>query len=163
MGSLSLVSGSQQEFYLGFRLSGASPLITLAGTPAGTTLSPKLLVTTEPLATTTLLPKVTLGLMTACPPIQRSFPIERGAPNSRSERLVSMSSGWVAAYSPTFGLGGMVRESSGELNCPLRLQVSSVHRTFGPSLRGLVDKMDQLELRLLKRSLTAEFGAFFLR
>jgi hypothetical protein len=64
-------------------------------------------------------------LMTACPPIQRSFPIERGAPNSRSERLVSMSSGWVAAYSPTFGLGGMVRESSGEPNRPLRLQ--SIH------------------------------------
>jgi hypothetical protein len=44
--------------------------IILAGLPAIITLLPKDLVTTAPEATMTLLPKVTPGLMVACPPIQ---------------------------------------------------------------------------------------------
>ncbi|MBG9792475.1 hypothetical protein ABD76_08170 [Paenibacillus dendritiformis] len=56
-----------------------------AGLPPPTTLSGTSFVTTAPDATTTLLPIVTPGLMTARPPIQTRSPIVTGLPNSAPE------------------------------------------------------------------------------
>lgn len=50
-----------------------------AGFPAITTLSPKLLVTTEPAPTTTLLPNVTPGKTVTRPPNQQLSSIVMGA------------------------------------------------------------------------------------
>ena len=75
----------------------------LAGFPPITTLSPKLLVTTAPAATTTLFPKVTPGTIVALPPIQQLSPIVIGLPNSVPLILSLASSGWVAVYIPTCG------------------------------------------------------------
>ncbi len=53
-----------------------------AGFPATTTRSGTSLVTTEPAPIVTPLPMVIPGQMITPPPIQQSFPIVTGAPNS---------------------------------------------------------------------------------
>ena len=60
-------------------LTGIS-LMTRAGFPARTTLSPKDLVTTAPAPATTLSPSVTPGRMVTPPPAQKLSPIVIGAP-----------------------------------------------------------------------------------
>jgi hypothetical protein len=57
-------------------------LITLAGLPPTIVLSGTSFVTTASEATTTLLPIVTPGLMTARPPIHTLLPIVTGLPYS---------------------------------------------------------------------------------
>ena len=54
-------------------------LMTRAGFPARTTLSPKDLVTTAPAPATTLSPSVTPGRMVTPPPAQKLSPIVIGA------------------------------------------------------------------------------------
>ena len=64
-----------------FYLTGIS-LITRAGLPARTTLSPKDLVITAPAPATTLFPSVTPGRTMTPPPAQKLSPIVMGLPHS---------------------------------------------------------------------------------
>lgn len=78
-------------------------MITRAGFPAKTTLSPKDLVTTEPAPTTTLSPKVTPGKIVTPPPAQKLSPIVIGAPYSKPELRSSGSKGCKGVNNCTLG------------------------------------------------------------
>ena len=68
-------------------------LITFAGFPPINTSLPKLLVTTLPAATTTLLPNITPGHIIERPPIQQLSPIVTGLPYSTNVLRSSASRG----------------------------------------------------------------------
>ena len=68
-------------------------MITRAGFPARTTLSPNDLVITAPAPATTLSPKVTPGRTMTPPPAQKFFPIVMGFPNYIPEFRSSGSRG----------------------------------------------------------------------
>ena len=76
-----------------FYFTGIS-LITRAGLPARTTLSPKDLVITAPAPATTLLPSVTPGRTMTPPPAQKLSPMVMGLPYSTPELRSCGSSGW---------------------------------------------------------------------
>ena len=82
------------HFY--FYFTGIS-LITRAGLPARTTLSPKDLVITAPAPATTLLPSVTPGRTMTPPPAQKLSPIVIGLPYSTPELRSCGSNGWRGA------------------------------------------------------------------
>ena len=78
-------------------------LITRAGLPTRTTLSPKDLVITDPAPATTLFPSVTPGRTMTPPPAQKLSPIVIGLPYSTPELRSCGSNGWRGARTDSWG------------------------------------------------------------